>query len=178
MNLPAAVLLLPRTLLIALGLVSGLFGAQDSKLPLPSPADQKKAEAEVRSLFKEDFARKDRESRRTLSRKLLALAADEKNTPASRYVVLVLSGDLAVEGFDLPAALSTAEQIEKFYAVDKPPLAGATFTATTFAVKAQVLNNAQRFAQSQDDVVTLGGAYLKLSEDALKERGFDDALPI
>src|SRR4051812_44162445 len=101
-----------------------LQSAQDQKLPVPSAADQKKAEAEIRSVLKEDFAKRTRDGKRVLAQKLLAEAADEKNSPTSRYVVLLLSRDLAVEALDVGAILASIDQLGKLYDVANPPLTG------------------------------------------------------
>src|SRR6266852_532301 len=149
---------------------------QDQKLPVPDDADQKKAEAEIRSVFKEDFAKKTRDGKRALAVRLLTEAADAKNTPASRYVVLLLSRDLAVEGLDVGTIIGSIDQLGKLYDVAKPPLTGATFTSSSNALKISALNSAQKFASSPEDSALLGDAYLKVAEDSLKERIFDDAL--
>lgn len=151
-------------------------GVQDQKLPLPGAAEQKAAEAEVRSVFKEDFARKDREGKRALARKLLAQAADQKNTPASRYVALFMSRDLAVESLDVETIFDAVDQLDKLYALDKPPLAGASFTVNLNALKIQALNQARKSSTSAGDQAVLSEAYLRVADDALKNKQFDDAL--
>lgn len=156
-------------------LLLACFGAQEQKLALPSAADQKKAEAEIRSVFKDDFAKKDRESRRSLAQKLLAQAADTKNTPASRYAVLFLARDLASEALDVDTIFSSIEQLEKLYELGKPPLAGATFAVDLNAQKIFALNGAKKFATIPADAVALSNAYLRVAEDALKQKTLDDA---
>src|SRR5204863_3122327 len=99
-----------------------------------------------------------------------------KNTAAARYVVLLLSRDLAVEGLDVPTIFSSIEQLGKLYDMEKPLLTGATFTSSTTALKVSALNGAQKYASGADDSMALGEAYLRVAEDALKERLFEDAL--
>jgi len=152
------------------------FVAQDQKLAVPSAADQKKAEAEIRAVFKDDFAKKDRDSRRTLGQKLLAQAADTKNTPASRYAVLYLARDLASEALEIDTIFSAIEQLEKLYDLGKPPLVGASFTIDLNAQKIFALNGAKKFATSPADAGVLSDAYLRVAEDALKQKTLDDAL--
>ena len=60
-------------MLLLVGIVQGRI--QDPKLPVPEAADQKRAELDVRGVFKDEFAKKDRDSRRALGQKLLAQAA-------------------------------------------------------------------------------------------------------
>jgi hypothetical protein len=149
---------------------------QEQKLPAPSAADQKKAETEVRSVFKDEFAKKTREGKRTLAVRLLSEAADTKNTPASRYVVLLLSRDLAIEALDVGTILESIDQLSKLYDMGKPPLTGAAFTSSNTALKVSALNSAQKFATAPEDSGALGDAYLKVAEESLKEKSFDDAL--
>jgi hypothetical protein len=153
-----------------------LLSAQDQKLPVPDAADQKKAEAEIRSVFKEDFAKKTRDVKRALALRLLNEAADAKNTPASRYVVLLLSRDLAVEALDVGTIIASIDQLGKLYDVAKPSLTGATFTSSSNALKVSALNSAQKYATTPEDSALLGDAYLKVAEDTLKDKLFDDAL--
>lgn len=148
---------------------------QDIKLPIPSAAEQKKAEAEVRAVFKEEFSKKDREGKRTLAKRLFGEAQDEKNTSASRYAVLLLSRDLASESLDIDTLFKSIESIEKLYDVAKPALAGATFTNNLNGLKIEALNKAQKTVASADDSAILGDAYLKVAEDALSEKVFEDA---
>jgi hypothetical protein len=161
--------------MVTLLLVLTCFGAQEQRLAVPSAADQKKAEAEIRSVFKDDFAKKDRDSRRSLAQKLLGQAADTKNTPASRYAVLFLARDLAAEALDIDTIFASIEQLEKLYEVGKPPLSGASFTVDLNAQKIFALNGAKKFATTPADAVALSGAYLRVAEEALKQKTLDDA---
>jgi hypothetical protein len=153
-----------------------LLQPQDQKLPVPSVADQKKTEAEIRSLFREDFAKKTRDGKRALAQKLLKEAADEKNSTVGRFVVLILSRDLAVEALDVPTLFSAIDQMARLYEVEKPPLTGAAFTSSSNALKIFCLNNAQKSASGPEDSSSLSEAYLRVAEDTLKDRLFDDAL--
>src|SRR3954470_18447018 len=101
-------------------LLALVLQGQDQKLPVPDAADQRKAEAEIRSVFKEDFVKKTRDGKRAFAARLLAEAADAKNTPTSRYVVLLLSRDLAVEALDVGTILASIDQLGKLYEVTKP----------------------------------------------------------
>jgi hypothetical protein len=161
--------------MVTLFVLLACFDAQEQRLALPSAADQKKAEAEIRSVFKDDFAKKDRDSRRSLAQKLLAQAADTKNTPASRYAVLLLARDLASEAVDIDTIFTSIEQLEKLYDLGKPPLAGASFTVDLYAQKIFALNGAKKFATTPADAVALSDAYLRVAEDALKQKTLDDA---
>lgn len=161
---------------LALSLTVHAAVNQDQKLPIPSSSDLKKAEAEIRAVFKDEFAKKDREAKREMAQRLLVESTDEKNTTASRYAVLLLSRDLAVESLDIATLFKSIESIENLYDVGKSPLAGATFTRNVNALKIEALNKAQKIATSTEDAGSLGDAYFKVAEEALREKVFEDAL--
>ena len=80
-------------LLLSVCIEVGRAQAQE-KLPVPDPSEQKKAESDIRGVYKELYAKKDRDSRRALGQTLLAQAADAGNAPATRYAVLVMARDI------------------------------------------------------------------------------------
>lgn len=159
-------------------LASGVSEAsQAGKLPIPSEADQKKAEADVKGLLKEDFAaaQKEREAKRTLAQRLLAQAADEKNSAAARYVCLRLARDFATESLDIPAIFDSVDRLSQYFDLGTPVLTGAVFTLERNSWKAVALNTARKFASDGDDMLALTDAYLKLASEALGEKNFADA---
>lgn len=164
--------------MLMVALVSCLGVAyQDSKLPIPGANEQKKAEADVKALFKEEFATsKDRGAKQALAQKLLAQAADEKNSPVARFVVLRLARDLAVEALDLPTAFDSVDRMNQYFEMGAAVLTGATFTLERNSWKAFALNSARKYAASAEEVMTLTDAYLKLTSEALAEKNFADAL--
>lgn len=152
-----------------------LLVAQEERLPIPSAAEQKKNESEIKAIFKEDLSKRDRDSKKTLSQKLLDQAMDARNTSASRYVLLFLARDLAAEGMEVATGFSAIQHLDKLYEMGKPPLTGATFSSNLNAQKAAFLNAAKKYAGSPDDQLLLARAYLELAESALTRFEFDDA---
>lgn len=155
------------------------FGtAQATKLPVPSQADQKRSEADVKALLKEDFAaaQKDRAGKQALAQRLLAQAADEKNSPTSRYVILRIARDLAIEALDLATAFDAIERMSQYFELGLAVLTGATFTLERNGWKASALSSARKYATSQDDILTLSDAYLALAYEVLSEKSYADAL--
>jgi hypothetical protein len=152
-----------------------LLQAQDSKLPVPTAAEQKVVDADLRALFKEDFAKKDRDGKRVLGQKLLGQALDVKNTPASRYVLLAFARDLSAEALEFSTAFEAVDQLDKVYDLGKPPLTGATFSVNLNGQKAAAVNGARKYATGPGDSSLLAEAYLRLSRSALLAREFDDA---
>lgn len=148
---------------------------QEKKLPVPEAADQKKAEAEVRGAFKDDFAKKDREGRRALGQKLLAQASDAANTLAQRYAALILTRDVSAEAFDFKTGLAAIDSLERDFDVRPAPLAGATFTINLNLLKASYLIAARKFAATPEDISLIAGWFMTLAEGAMKSTDFDDA---
>lgn len=149
---------------------------QDNKLPVPNAADQKKAEKEIREAFPKDFADKSRNGKSALAQKLLGQSADDKNTPTSRYVVLLLSRDLATESLDLTTAFDAIERLNTLFQTGAAPLTGATFTVERNSWKAAALNAARKNASTPEDVSSLADAYIKFATDSVGEKNFADAL--
>lgn len=148
---------------------------QDQKLPVPSATEHKAVDAEIRRLFNEDFAKKDRDGKRALAQRLLAQALDVKNTPASRYVLLAYARDLSAEALEFSMTFEAVDQLDKIYDLGKPPLAGATFSANLNAQKAAAVNGARKFAVGAGDAALVAEAYLRIARNALSVREFDDA---
>jgi hypothetical protein len=113
-------------MLLLLGSAPG--AVQEKKQPVP--------EADVRTVFKEDFAKKDRDSRRALGQKLLAQAADAANTPPQRYTALILARDLSAEALDFKTGLAAIDSLERDFDVRPTPLTGATFSINLNLLKA------------------------------------------
>jgi hypothetical protein len=64
--------------------------------PAPTAAAKKEAEAVVRDLFKDDYAKKTPAERGILARKLLKLAKETKDDPVGRFVLLTEAMELGV----------------------------------------------------------------------------------
>lgn len=149
---------------------------QDDKLPPPAAAEFKKAEAEIRSVFKDEFGKKDLESKRHLAQKLLVEGTDPKNGQVVRYAALVLARDLAGESLDFVTAFEAVDQMAGRYAVDKPPLAGASFDNPVIGHKAAALASGRKAAAGPEQLGALAEGYLALAQSALDAKQFDDAL--
>src|SRR5439155_25557043 len=71
----------------ALLLAAPLLRADDRKTP-PDADAQAKAEAQIKDLFKDDFAKRKPADLQALASKLIQQAADTKNDPAGQFVLL------------------------------------------------------------------------------------------
>ncbi|HSQ57313.1 MAG TPA: hypothetical protein VLM40_16445, partial [Gemmata sp.] len=91
-----------------------------TRSPIPADAAIVKAEADIRQLLKDEFARKQPSERKALAQKLIKLAAETPDDPASRYVMLREAQDLAVGLVDPALALQVIEQLAKGYDIEGP----------------------------------------------------------
>ncbi len=84
------------------------------------PADEKlaNADADIRELFKADFAKKTPDAKKALAVKLLDLAAKTTDDPVTRYALLRTGQGLASEVGDVANALRATDAIASAYAVD------------------------------------------------------------
>jgi hypothetical protein len=89
-----------------------------ARLPVPKDDALDKAEAELRAVYKEDYARKTAADRKALAAKLLALADKTPDDPAARFVMLREARDLAAEAVDVPLAMQAIDGLGKWYAAD------------------------------------------------------------
>jgi hypothetical protein len=92
--------------------------AAKNRAPVPNDAAVAKAEAGVHQILKDDYARKQPAERKTLAQKLITLAAETADDPASRYVMLRDAQDLAVGVADPALALQAIDGLAKWYQVE------------------------------------------------------------
>jgi len=90
------------------------------KLPVPADADQEPARTRIRTLFKAEYAKVAPAALLALSDRLTAGAAEEKDRPAARYVMLAEAIRLAVKGGDIERAVRAAREIDRDF--DAPRL--------------------------------------------------------
>lgn len=119
--------------------LAALLGAtpQDApgRLPEPSPEAQKEAVKAIRTLFKDDYARRAAEDQVELARKLLKAGQDPAEAPPSRYACLVEARDAAAAAGDLPLALDAVDQLGRVFQVPVPALKLAVLTKAGPALK-------------------------------------------
>jgi hypothetical protein len=106
--------------LVILALV--LVWAQEGRAPVPSDADQKALEKNLRDLFKDEYKSKDPAVRRVLIQKLLSQSADSKDDAVARYVLLKEAREVALQGAEWALALRASEEIARLYAADAAAL--------------------------------------------------------
>lgn len=158
---------LPRLFAVALvASVAGLaFAAEKSSLPpVPEAAAQKMALDTVRDLFKEDYAKAKTPAQQVaLSQQLLKKAADTKDDPAGRYVLLAEAQRLAVQGGDSGTIMSAASLVAESFSVD------------ALAVKAEAATKAAKVAKTPADRRLLLAVVGPLADEAAASDRYDFA---
>lgn len=150
---PAIVFLLPLRVL----------AQEDSRAAVPDAAAQKEAEKLIKDLFKDEYARKAAADRQALARKLYQQALDSKDSPASQYVLLRESADLAAETQDVAGCLKSIEELAKSFRID------------AWKVKAAALGTATKTARTPEEAAALSGSFLRVADEAASAEDFETA---
>src|SRR6185503_4204093 len=154
---------------LAFLILAAAAGAQDPaetavKAPVPDEASLKKAEAEVRELFKADYKSGDPTDRRAFAKKLLDAGNREDLDGPTRYVVLREAVDLAAQGEDLGTSFAAAERL------------AARFDVDPFGLKADALSTARKAARRTDVLARIATTALRTSREARLADRLDAAL--
>lgn len=137
---------------------------QDAKLDVPDEAAQKDAERTIRSLFKDEYAKRAAADRIALAKNFLRQGMETKDDSSARYVLLRESQELAARSGDLETAVQAVEEMSRLYRVNPLSLRNA------------VLSMASAVLQKPEELKNLAQAYLALAEDACQGRQFDLAV--
>ena len=147
--------------LVALTLWSSL---QDpSKAPVPPEADQAQSAKLIHEVFKEDYAKKGPADRILLAKKLLRQALETNDDPASCFVLLRESRELASAAGDSETALRAVAETARKYQGD---YSGA---------RAGVLTAASKTAKSPEEFQRLARSCLAWADEALQAEDVDGA---
>ena len=144
--------------------LSCLALAQD-RLPVPDGARLKKSEAEVREVFKADYAKQTPADRRSLAQRLLQNAVETRDDPTARYVLLREASALAAPAGDLPTGLRAIDELAFSHQVE--PL----------SLKLAFLAEAAKAAKTPEERRLLTDAYLVLLHQAVAAEAFEVAEP-
>ena len=99
---------------------SGPRGADGERLPVPDEAEQKKAKALLREVYKDDYntPKGKRDQWRKFASKLLAQEQRTREDPAGRYVLLIEAAGIAADEADVRTAMRAVDLLERSYQVD------------------------------------------------------------
>ena len=94
--------------------------AQDAKKrPLPDAAARKKAEKDIREIFKKEFARRKAEDRKALAKVLFQQAEEQPDEPAVQYALFHNAQDLYARAGDWTSAWTVIGEMAAIFAVDR-----------------------------------------------------------
>ncbi|MDB5314135.1 MAG: hypothetical protein JWO38_8337 [Gemmataceae bacterium] len=99
--------------------------APPDRAPVPPDEVQKKIEADVRGLYRAEYAKKFAADQRALAARLLQLGLDTTGDPAARYVLFREATDLAAKAADPALALKAVSHLAAEFRVDGPALTAA-----------------------------------------------------
>ena len=106
-------------LIITLQSLSAFAQAPSAKLPIPDAASKKKASANIKELFGDQFKKALLASKKiALAKELLQEGVASKDNPASRYVLLRIAKDIAAGAGDADTAFNAIDQMHKYYSLD------------------------------------------------------------
>ena len=148
--------MLARVFLVVLFSHGWILQAQEAKAPVPDAAAQKRVEKMIRGLFQKEFQSRDRGERTFLAEKLLELAGERGNDPATRFVMLRESQALAVETLSIETLLRCIDRMAERYEVNPVEM------------KSTALGAARRSARTSGDALALAKGYTHLTGEALK----------
>ena len=104
-------------LLISITAAVGLAQTADRQ-PVPETAAQKKSQELIRSVFKEEYAQTGEANRKDLIATLLKNAAETRDDPPTRYMLLQEAMRLAVEIGEVDTALAALERMAAGFEID------------------------------------------------------------
>jgi len=133
------------------------------RTPVPDDARLKKAETEVRDVFKADYAKQTPADRRSLALKLFRNGLDTQDDAATRYVLLREASVQAAQAGELAIGLRALDELALGFQVDP------------VAVKQSFLAEVAKGARTPEDFKPLTEAYLSLMRQALAADAFDVA---
>jgi hypothetical protein len=137
-----------------------------ARLPLPAGPALADAEKEIRSLFKEEYAKRAVADRSVLARKLIQAGAGTKGDDALRFVSFREARDLAAAAGDFATACAAIDRLDALFDVDGPAMKAAAFAAVVRAVD----------VEEEGEAVFAKG--LELAERLAREDAFETALKL
>jgi len=133
------------------------------KAPVPAEADQAQSAKLIREVFKEDYAKKAPADRIALAKKLLRQALETNDDPASCFVLLRESRELASAAGDSETALKAVAETARKYQGDYS------------VARAGVLTAASKAAKTPEEFQRLARSCLAWADEALQAEDFDGA---
>ena len=149
-------------LAIAFLLALSLRPSQE-KMPVPAAQAQKDAEALIKSIFKDEYAKRTPESQQAFAKKLLQQGRETANDPVARYVLFREAVDFASKAGDFAVALDAVKAISDHYVVD------------AVALRAKVLMDAPAAFRTPDLAKTFADLCLAQAGEAVTADRWEEA---
>lgn len=121
----------------------------DERAKVPDAKDQEKAEAVIKDLFKAEYSKTKAADKLELATKLFEQGVETKDDPASRFVLLRESMNLAAAAGDLTQALKAGDELSHDFEVNVAELKVGVFEKLAPAVK-----GADENKSLTDDILT------------------------
>jgi len=149
---------------------------------IPNDAAVAKAEATIRQVLKDDYAKKTPADQKAFAQKLIKLAGETADDPVARFVMLRDARDFAQGAADPTLTLQAIDSLAKWYQFDGPAQQLASLekilAATTATATAKLIaETATASAQAASDVDELDEAveFAQLAVSAAKKAKFTTA---
>lgn len=147
---------------VAIVLLSAVaWGAGPDRLPLPDKQSQALADASIRNLYKDEFAKHEATDRVALADKLIQVASESQSDAAGQFALLKEAQALATQAADAMTTLRAVEALTLAFDLDRLP--------TELAALQQVAPN----AKTQQALRGLVDASLRLCDEAIDADQFD-----
>jgi hypothetical protein len=137
--------------------------ARVTRLALPEAGKQREAEALVRQLFKDQYAKTSPADRSLLARTLLEQAEKTADDPTAQWVLYKEATDIATQGGDLRTAMAAVESSSRIFDLD------------ALLLKGTALAGLAKTAKTPADTAALADAQLKLAEEFMAVDQYEPA---
>ena len=160
-------------------LIRGRDTENANRVPVPSDAAVAKAELAVRQVLKDEYAKKTPAELRSFAQKLIKLAEETTDNPATRFVMLCDAREFALVAADPALALLAIGNLAKWYQIDgsaqqlaslEKILAATTVTATAKTIAEAATASAQ--SASDGDELDEAVEFAQLAVNAAKKAKF------
>jgi len=140
--------------------------SRPTRLPEPLEKDQARAEALIRQVFRDEYARPSPADRRALAQKLLRQGIETRDDTAARFVLLREARDLAAQSGDVDLALRALEEMGRGYFVGE------------VASKVRIFEQAAKGARSPATCKTLVERILETLPQAIARDDHESAIQL
>jgi Leucine-rich repeat (LRR) protein len=140
--------------------------AKVTKQPIPAAAEQERALADIREIYREQYKSKKPDQRTLLMRELMQKAASTIDDATARYALLLEAKTIAQEQAEVATGWQIIDLLAQDYQID------------ALEMKGSVLEESQAAARQPLENRDLGERYLTLLEEATGQERYDVAIAL